>query len=238
MTLSLSPMAIHCPDIWFRDPRIDYGARTISMAAILPRVGARMSAGFTPITCLRAGDVKTLLWKPPISELNGWSEQPSEIAQSYLVGARIIKVAVEGDHLPGSSHLYRHDLDILSCVPLLPTLRQLDDGVNNWSLARIGHGYVTPPTFSLVWDEVHWCGTAAIDGLIYIVGTAWESHMELIVEEIDDKLFGLFNGYMNPGGGSYDLGRCRLDEREQKSIRQAIHKSHRLADTFPAYLAE
>ncbi|NHZ33959.1 hypothetical protein [Massilia rubra] len=224
-------MEIHRPDYWIRDPALDQGATT-SMAAILPRVGQRAAVGFAPDTASCAGAVETLLWQPPYTELNGWVDQPSEIAESYLVVAKVVDVSPSLEQRSGFANVYRHHVDIVSCEPLLPMLHGLHEDAKSWSLVKVG----TQRGTVLVWDEVHWCSAAAIDGLIFVTGNADQSFMELIVDDVDGELFGLFNGHMDPGGSGHHVGRHRLDRREQKTIRQVIQKAHRLADTCPAYL--
>lgn len=229
-------MQIYCPEHWFRKPGIDYGAPAISMSAIMPQVGRRMAVGFRSRDILHAGDEKTLLWTPPITEMNGWSEQPSEIAQSYLVGARVIEVATSRDLQPNLSHLYQHQLDILSCEPLLPTLRALHDDAADRSLASVAPGHTNAPMDTLLWEQIRWCGTAVVEGLIYLAGSVGESYLEIMIEEADGEFFELLDGYASTIDMIYNLGRRKLDQHEQKTIKHAIHKAWRLADTFPAYL--
>ena len=231
-------MKIHCPETWCAVPGVDYGAPTISLKAILPVAGGRAYVGFTREDSLSQGDIATFLWQPPFSMLNGWGEQPTEIAQSYLVAARVIGVSRDSEQPPFSSRQYKHELEILSCDRLLPILQALHEDAECWKLAEIADMRTTPATIFLAWDEVSWCGTAAIDGLIYMVGnTSSESHMELIVDEVNGEFFGLFNAHLNPGGTSYDIGRRKLSEREQQAVRQAIHKAFRLVDSYGEYLA-
>lgn len=226
-------MQIHRPDYWFRDPALDQAATT-SMAAILPRVGERVAVGFAPYTELRTGAVETLLWRPPYTELNGWVSQPSEIAQSYLFVARVIKVATSLAQRDLFYDVYRHDIEILSCQPFLTALHGLHDNGKRTSPALVSTTYGP----SLLWEDVHWCGTAAIDGLIFVMGIADQSFMELIAEDVDGALFGLFIGNSDPGGASYYLERRKLDQREQKTIRQVIEKAQQLTDVVPEYLIE
>jgi hypothetical protein len=81
-------MKISCPEAWLRAPGVDYGASSISLNANSPKPGQPASVVFALADRSRVGDVVTLLY--------GWSEQPSEIAKSLLVTAKVVRVALVG----------------------------------------------------------------------------------------------------------------------------------------------
>ncbi|NVE00214.1 hypothetical protein [Massilia sp. BJB1822] len=228
-------MKIHYLETWPRVGGVDYQARTISLQAILPAPGQQLSLAFALADSCQAGAVLHLLWQPPFSAENGWCEQPSELLQSFLVSAKVLRVVRDEE----SSSLPRclHDVEIVSCEALFPVLKAQPEDAASWQLPKVLDTQTNPPQTFLTWEEVIWCGTAAIDGLTYIAAsTAAEAYMELIVEEVDGQLFGLFCAHLDPGGASYRLGRRLLGGREERAVRLAMQTSRPLTDSCCPYL--
>lgn len=176
---------------------------------------------------------------PPVSDLNGWSEQPSEIALSHLLKANVVDAAqttepsIEAIH-PAHVGKRRYELEILSCERFLSVLQALQEDSTSWHLQGVG----TAQKNFLTWDEVNWCGSAVVEGLTYITAnTSNEAYMELIVEEVDDEIVGLFSLHIDPGGVVYDFGRKRLTGEELRVIKQALNIARPLHDSQAAYLA-
>ncbi|WP_242485553.1 hypothetical protein [Pseudomonas sp. TH43] len=69
-------MKIYCPMFWSLDQGIDYSAPIIHLADIVPRAGQTTFAYFDRSDTLHIGETLQLIWCPPVSDLNGWSEQP------------------------------------------------------------------------------------------------------------------------------------------------------------------
>lgn len=223
-------MKIYSPESWLQIPGIDYGAASILLSAVLPKSGQSVSAYFSSRERMPVGDVASILWCPPFSALNGWSEQPSEIAHSFLVLANIVRVSSD-------QHQQRYDLEVISIEPLLPKLKALYGMGVDWEMPSVLDTRTVPPTVFLTWDEVTWCGVADIDGLKYIVAnTSAEAHMELIVDEVDGALFGLFFAHSDPGGSSCNIGRRKLTTEECRAVRGAMQKSVQLLDSYTPYL--
>lgn len=84
-------MNTYLPLFWATDLGIDYGAPTLYLRDLLPAVGQNTLAAFDWQAHLTPGETLQLIWCPPVSDLNGWSEQPSEIALSHLLRARVIR---------------------------------------------------------------------------------------------------------------------------------------------------
>ncbi|UTY60112.1 hypothetical protein [Massilia sp. erpn] len=228
-------MKIHYLETWPRVAGVDYQAGTVSLKAILPAPGQQLSRAFALTDSGQTGGVLHLLWQPPFSAENGWSEQPSELLQSFLVSAKVLRVV--RDREDSSPPRCLHDLEIVSCEALFPLLKALGEDAASWQLPKVLDADANPPQTFLTWEEVSWCGTAAIDGLTYIAAsTAAEAYMELIVEEVNGQLFGLFCTHLDPGGTSSRLGRCLLGGREERAVRRAMQNSRPLADSCSPYL--
>jgi len=51
-----------------------------------------------------------------------------------------------------------------------------------------------------LWDDVLWCGKANVKGLIYVAATTRsEAFMEMLLDQENDELIGLFSLHVNPG---------------------------------------
>ena len=233
-------MKTYCPMFWSLDQGIDYSAPILHLKDIVPSVGKRTFAFFDSHDRLDVGEILLLIWCPPVSDLNGWSEQPSEIAQSHLLKAKVVGAAQASE--PSAERLHnvhhgklKHELDILSCERFLPALQALQEDSTSWHLQQVG----TANGNFLAWDELHGCGSAVVEGLTYLTAsTSSETYMELILKVADDEIIGLFSLHMNPGGDSYDFGRKRLTGEERRAVKHALNIAQPLHDTQAAYLAE
>jgi hypothetical protein len=225
---------IYCPTFWPNGPNVDHRSPTIRLADLLPAVGSIAPAYFERNHCCRAGETVWVIWCPSASDLNGWEDQPSEIATSYLLKAHALTPKSSSEP-PHPLHLGKHkyDLEILACERLLPALRALPQVESAWSLPRIG----TAHGVSLAWNTLKWCGTAAVEGLTYLAARGPnEAYMELILEESDGEIAGLFSMHANPGGISYNIGRKRFDLDELRAVRHALSVAQPLQDSHPTYL--
>ncbi|MBB3118284.1 hypothetical protein [Pseudoduganella violacea] len=223
-------MKIHYLETWPRVDGVDYAAETVSLKAILPAPGQQLSLAFALADGGQTGDVLRLLWQPPFSAENGWSERPSELRQTFLVSAKVLRVVRDEADC-------RHDVEIVSCEALFPVLKALREDEASWQLPTVLDTQTDPPHVFLTLEEVIWCGMATVDGLTYIAAsTAAEAYMQLIVEEVGGQLFGLFCAHSDPGGAFCRIGRRRLGGREERAVRQAMQTSRPLADSCGPYL--
>ena len=220
-------MRVFCPASWPQVPGVDYSAR-ISLGAILPATGQRAHAFFSR-DGLPSGSVSHLIWQPPLSSWNGWSEQPSEIAHSYLLTARAGTASMADDHQ------YRYDFEVAACAPLLPALRAF---AGDWALESVLDMTTVPPTSSLIWEEADGCGRAEIAGLTYLSARAPETYLELLVETVDGDMFGLLSTHLCPGWEEYYVGRRKLSQAERGAVERALDNAVRLADTCAPYLLD
>ncbi|WP_150119057.1 hypothetical protein [Massilia sp. NR 4-1] len=205
---------------------MDYSAE-ISLAEILPQAGQQTYA-FFGTDDLQVDEAVNILWKPPFTAINGWSEQPTEIVMSYIVAVKIT-CAWERCHF-----LYRYDFEVISCEPMCPKIRAI---CGDWTLEECVDT-IQNRTFFL-WEEASWCGSAEVDGLKYIcANTSTESQMELLVEEIDGDMFGLLSTHIDPGGEYSYLGRRKFSKNEEVAVRKAIEQAAQLSDTYKKYLVD
>ena len=229
-------MNTYLPMFWATDLGIDYSAPTLYLQDLLPAVGQSTLACFDQHERISVGEALQAIWCPPVSDLNGWSEQPSELAQSHLLQARVMAAVPPANSAHGLLQgKQRYQLEVLACERFLPALRALPSAEHAWQLPRVGteHGTLVS------WDEARHCGRAEVEGLTYLTAhTPYETYMEMLLEEDGEQLTGLFSVHMDPGGNRFDLGRKHLVGEELRAIRRALHIAQPLADTQPAYMAE
>ncbi|MGC5703349.1 hypothetical protein J4P02_24430 [Pseudomonas sp. NFXW11] len=224
------------PLFWSPDLGIDYGAPSLSLAQLLPKVGQPASAYFERQDYIQLGETLQLIWCPPLSDLNGWSEQPSEIAHSQLLQVQISAAQAMPEAPLHGVHqgLQRYRFQVLSCTPLLVFLQAQPLAPEAWQLARVGdqHGHSR-----VNWDRARGCGRAQVQGLTYLVASdGHEGYMEMLFEESEQQLVGLLSVYLSPSGNDYHLGRRVLEGDEQRAIRQALAHAEPLRDSQDAYL--
>jgi len=208
-------------------PGVDYAA-DISLAAIRPRPGQWTHAIFGR-DALPSGRVPRIIWKPPITSYNGWTEQPSEIAQSCLLTART------GILSKIDAHHFRYDFEVLACEPLLPALQAL---VADWTLQNDWDGSTVSPQWLREWEEVDGCAVADIDGFRYLSARLWETSLELLVQSINGEMFALLSTNSGPGGDYCFAGRRRFSAHERGIVEAALKDTVRLTDSCQPYLRD
>ncbi|MFJ4194145.1 hypothetical protein [Pseudomonas sp. NPDC089534] len=219
---------IHFPQFWSQDNGIDYGAPVLHLRDLLPRVGGNVCADFDGHVLVSAGATLHVIWCPPVSDLNGWSEQPSEIGQSFVLEADVVRSLPSS--IPGRR---RFELNVLSCERLLTVLRALLDDVE--AALTPEQRFIQPDRQA--WDEVSWSGRAAVEEFTYLTAsTPHEAFMALIVKEVGDGVIGLFSLHSDPGGDFCALGGKRLVGEELATIKRALDTAQPLLDTQAAYL--
>lgn len=207
---------------WCNVPGIDYSAPTLDLQAIVPKAGDKTWAQFDRHDNVQVGETVQLLWCPPLSAINGWSEQPSEIALSYLLTALVL-----------SSMGDTYELDILGSERLLPMLRSLPHDQGAWALQQVGGEEAQ----IIALEEACWSASAVVEGLTYLSAcTPFEAHMELLLEVTGDEVVGLFSAHVDPGGAFYSFGRRKLEGRERKAVEQVLKVAQPLKDSQGRYL--
>lgn len=231
-------MNIYAPTFWPNGSEIDHGAPSLRLGDILPALGSITFACFDKHHLPHTGETVLLLWIPPVADINGWSEQPSEIALSYLLTAKVISEATlispsERDPNFILRGKYRYTINILARERLLDVLKNFTVDADSWSLPTVG----TDQGTTQLWGEVHWCGMASVEGLIYLVAnTRNEGFMELLLSKEGEHLIGLFSLELNPSGIQCNLGKHRLTDMEQHSIQRAMRKAQPLLDSQAPYI--
>jgi len=184
----------------------------IDLEAIVPKVGnsypieLTWNEGYSPI-----GFVE-LLWQPPHSELNGWTDRPSEIFKSFIIGGKL-----EISTRPGE----KFRLKVSSCTSLLDAIESYKSGTE-FELPACG---LENGDSYILWERAKNLSRAEIGKYIYISGTECETALEAILEIVASDLFLVYHAYLPPAHYETILTRKLLSGNELRIISQAIHNS-------------
>ncbi|WP_017901852.1 hypothetical protein [Pseudomonas asplenii] len=231
-------MNTYFPMFWPNGPDVDHSAPTIHINDLLPAVGTTTVAYFEGYDRVLVGETVRLIWTPPVSDLNGWSEQPSEIAMSHLLIAKVLSdtgapARTERDLPFMHAGKQTYQLEILSRERLLTVLKASPVDSGDWTL----QGVSGERGVHLAWDEVSWCGKATVEGFTFLTAnTSAEAWLELLLELEGEEITGFFSLHVDPGGSVFGFGRKRLTAVEKQSIQRALDRAYLLHDTQPAYL--
>ena len=184
----------------------------IDLETIVPKVGNSYPIELTwNEDYTRIGFVE-FLWQPPHSELNGWTDRPSEIFKSFIIGGKL-----EISTRPGE----KFRLKVSSCTSLLDAIESYKSetefelpacGLEN------GDSYV-------LWERAKNLSRAEIGKYIYISGTECETALEAILESVGADLFLVYHAYLPPAHYETILTRKLLSGNELRIISQAIRNS-------------
>ncbi len=215
-------MKICFPTFWSKDSGIDYTAPVLDLNDLVPGIGQRALARFDHLEPITIGETLQVVWCPPVSDLNSWSEQPSEIAQSFLLTAKVVG--------PALSDLCRYELEILTCERFVSVLRALAEDV------QTQQGFIHLDR--LAWDEGTWAGSATVEEFTYLTAnTSHEAFMELIVKVTGSEVIGLFSLHIDPGGVFCRMSGTPLTGAELANFKRTLAIARPLHDSQAPYLA-
>jgi hypothetical protein len=209
---------------WHTGPQQDATPVWPPLRRLIPTPGEERRVWLSA-TALQQGAVQRVLWVPPYSELNGWDAQPSEIALSQVVTARLSRTAraPRGDKVEcAASILHRVSL-----------LEACDDGVGDMS----GESALLPNLQSPVfWDQVRWSGTAMIGDMTFLDCVAGETAMVLLLRRLPHQCSVRYAQLRVNDRSSAALGCWTLEGNIQQAIERQLAASVTLRDTSPSYL--
>lgn len=234
---------------WRRD--IETAAGRLCLAELMPRCGESRTVYVEAQAGLNDGDTAHLLWLPPYSEINGWAEQPSEIAASQIVTGTVRWTRSVGSCAPGASrlealiaHSVEFEVSVTGCQGLLAACRQAQDDAGSAGDADAGaHGgqaaWDFPRVRSLsagvecsqnLWAGAGWCGIAQVEGFIYLSGTAQEASLDLLLRRESGALLACYQETTWPGQTAAVLGRKPLHGDDPAVIEHCLARAQALHD--------
>jgi hypothetical protein len=161
-----------------------------------------------------------LLWVPPYSELNGWDAQPSDIAVSQIITARLARTA-----RPPSADRVECTATVLACNNLLDACHgSLDDVSCDALLLANLHSEV-------FWAQVHWCGKATVGDLTFLDVVAGEATLALLFTGTPGACQVRYAQCSVAGASSAALGCWTLQGRLLRAVEGHLAAAVSLMDT-------
>jgi hypothetical protein len=236
-------MKIHIPVLWGRSTNIDYSDRHIKLSAILPRAGQTVKAYFSQDDRPADGEICKFLWRPPLSEINGFSDYPKDILHSYVITGRgefrqyIARDKTEKSHLNemlGNSLEYT--LSITDVESFLAVCNEARDIPSNFMFAycmkQTPSGYIS----ELSWKEAYWSGLAYIDDYCFLRFHLQEVYVEMLLKQERGELVVHYFSVTGAGGDHHMIGRQNFNVEEYECIKSLMKKAVALKDSFDDHL--
>lgn len=220
-------MNTYNPTYWLKNSDANDTAQHLT--AMVPQVGEIVSVFLPDEQCPHEGEIAGFIWKPALSEINGWSEQPSEIGDSNIIVATVRKA--QSGNRAGLPQFIQEcviaksiewQLDVHECTPFLLACAQSAAA----AISQLG----TTNAF-LSSGESHWSGVADIQGYIYLCANWYEEHLEMLLKKEEGKLASYFQEWDYPGGVEIDIGRRLLSTAETAGAQKIIASAVALRDT-------
>ena len=196
--------------------------KSIDLDMLLPQTGIKYEI---PV-CFNQAPIENgtayVIWKPPHSDLNGWSDKrPSEILKSYVIKGEVKTLARNPER-----------------VDFIVTAREkLTDAFEN--LAETQDVLFHNSPHALGWHKVGQLKHARVGGYIYISGGDGETWLEAILSRDNEKLCLHYSAY-RPGSSQFEtvLLRTYLSGVDLEIIEKVIKKSVSVDDNSFSELTE
>ena len=196
-------MKVYKPILWDEAAGVNYGADSIELAQIVPHAGEWRRVYLDKYDRVKDGQAMSCVWCPPFTDVNGWSEQPSEIALSYIVtGTAHVKSGKVASHHIQSSPYFQHiastslaiEIEVHSAQPLFDTL-ELAAPDRTFSLPMIG---TLSGAAKSLWLDSGKINSANVAGYIYLTTQCHETLLEALVRITDEQLVLAYHHYWPP----------------------------------------
>jgi hypothetical protein len=210
---------------WHRDCMPAAAAAWPSLRRLVPEPGEQRTV-WVAATAVQHGSVQQLLWVPPYSEINGWDAQPSEIALSQIVTARLRRT----ERAPIDEKVEC----LASIAGRTSLLEACKDSVPDSNCDPALLGNLESAAF---WDQVHWGGTATIGGMTFLDVAAGEAGMAMLFTQSPEQCSVRYLQFWVDGWRSAALGCWPLTGHVQQVIEQYVRKAVPLQDMSAPYLA-
>ena len=210
---------------WHRQSVPGAGAAWPPQHRLMPEPGEQRTV-WVAATALQHDAAQQLLWVPPYSEINGWDCQPSEIALSQVVTARLLRV-------PGGP-----DQQKVECrAAILARTRLLDACRGPVRDSSCDPALLANLQSAVFWDQAHWAGTATIDGMTFLEVAAGEAGLAMLFTRSATRYEVRYLQFWLDGWRSAALGCWTLDGPMQPIIERHVDNAAHLQDMSAAYLA-
>lgn len=236
-------MKIHIPVLWGRPANIDYLDRYIKLSAILPQAGQTVKAYFSQDDRPVDGKICKFLWRPPLSEMNGFSDYSKEILHSYVVtGHGEFRQYIARDKIEKSplndilGNSLEYALSITDVEVFLDICNEVTDIPSNFMFAycmrQTPSGYIN----ELTWKEAYWSGLTYIDDYCFLRFHLQEIYVEMLLKQEAPGLIVHYLSVTGACGEHHMIGRQKFTVEEYECIQSLIAKAVLLSDTGMDYL--
>jgi hypothetical protein len=228
---------------WLREAEPAGAAPRTRLAQIVPRRGEMRRAYVEAQAGLGDGDTACLLWQPPYSEINGWSEQPSEIGLSLVVTGQVRRVGEATAGAPGAAALdaiiarrVEFEVWVLDCRPLLEICAQpqaagpAGSDAGAWDFPRVRTSSGGAQRSENLWSHARWCGSAQVQGFIYLSAVAQESNLDLLLRHDQGAWLACYHEFAWPGQSGAHAGAQVLQGEDLDVIERCLERAQPLHD--------
>ncbi|MBC3910540.1 hypothetical protein [Undibacterium umbellatum] len=249
-------MKIRLPVLWGRPAGVDYGAKQLKLSEILPTTGQTINAYFSEDDSPVYKENPHVLWTPPLTEMNDWSDNPSEILHSYIVTGQVkfLRQVLRGNEeaTPLERMIEKsleYELLITDVQPILkmcdlvktmsPELWQERYGSKTLSgLLQVQNSKET--LFDYIndtdWARVNWAGMANAGSYIFLSFNRHELHYETLLQQEGNQLFVHYFSFTTYRQSDRYITRKKLSAKENEGIKSLMARAVALKDSFGDYL--
>lgn len=249
-------MKIRLPVLWGRPANVDYGAEQLKLSDILPKIGQTINVYFSEDDSPVYKESPHVLWKPPLTEMNGWSDHPSDILHSYVVTGQVKflrQVPRGNDDATPLERMIEKSLEYELLVTDVQPLLKMCDMVKTMSSELWQERYGSKTLSDLLqarnnnetlfgyaddsdWDDVRWVGMASIGDYIYLNFSCYEAYYDLLLQQEGKQLFVHYFSADICGLIERYIAYKKLPSSENAGLKSLMARAVALKDSFGDYL--
>lgn len=249
-------MKIRVPVLWGRPADVDYGAKQLKLSDILPKAGQTIQVNFYEDDSPAYKEIPYVLWRPPLSEMNGWSDHPSDIFHSYIVTGQVqfLRHVQRGkDEATPLDKMIENSLEYELLITDVQPFLNICDLAKTMPTALWQEHYVSKTLSGLLqaqstqetlfdyidhaqWENVGWVGMANIGNYIYLHFSRYEEHYEVLLQQEGKDLFVHYFSLDVYRGINRYITRKKLTAGENAGIKSLMARAIVLEDSFGDYL--
>ncbi|BBB64815.1 hypothetical protein UNDYM_0562 [Undibacterium sp. YM2] len=249
-------MKIRLPVLWGRPADVDYGAAQLKLSDILPKTGQTTNVYFSEDDSPVYKESPHVLWTPPLTEINCWSDHPSDILHSYIVTGQvkfIRQIPQDNEDATPLERMIEKKLEYELLITDVQPLLKLCDMVKTMSAelwqehygsktlsgllqARNDNGTLFGYADDSDWDAVRWIGMANIGDYIYLNFSCHEAHYDLLLQQEGKQLFVHYFSADICGLIERYIAYKKLPSSENTGLKSLMARAVALKDSFGDYL--
>ncbi|PCJ16186.1 MAG: hypothetical protein COB04_11600 [Gammaproteobacteria bacterium] len=201
--------------------------KLMELDSILPKVGETYSVKFENNEDFVQEGHARILWQPPHSELNGWSDKrPTEILKSYVIEGKLKNSSESG---------LAFDLEVLNRIKLVDYFNRIDEEKRS-PLSYVGQ---SDGTSKIQWQDARRILKAKVGDYIYLSGSDNETRLEVILSYRGDSICLHYSATL-PVPSFYEtkITKYYLDNNELQLFRRLVSDATHIDDESDDMLME